>query len=113
MMQNFEKNGLVNLTLAAHSCERPPDVLVGTVPDHYIVKNKSGLAWRPQNVAAKSLKQTNIASFFSRGQLEKGALELVWRMRLYKKEGMVAPAKPLWYIKAAVVLTNNQAVRLA
>ena len=112
---DLEKAGTVNCELSCHTMERPPEVVQGTAGDHFKVKPKkvNTLAWKPQNVLAKNLKQTNAASFFAPKQLEDGGLQLVWRVRHYKREAMIAPAKPLWFVRSRLVLANDEVKRLA
>lgn len=58
-------------------------------------------------------KQTCAASLFTAETLDASqALNRVWRLRFYKKENMVAPAKPLWYAKSQFVLEKGKVVRL-
>ena len=110
-----ERSGTVNCELSCHTMERPAEVVQGAAPDHFKISPKkiNSLAWKPQNVQAKNLKQTNAASFFEAKQLQEGALQLVWRVRHYKREAMIAPAKPLWFVRARLVLGKDQVKRLA
>lgn len=112
---DLEKAGTVNCELSAHKMERPPEVVQGTTQDHFKVSPKkvNTLAWKPQNVQARNLKQTNAASFFEPKQLRDGGLQLVWRVRHYRREGMIAPAKPLWFVRARLVLAKDQVKRIA
>ena len=36
----------------------------------------------------------------------------VWRMRIYPTEKCLAPAKPLWYLRADIPLSKDECKRL-
>jgi hypothetical protein len=112
-LHKMEKDDNVNFTLTNHTFERPQEVIAGTAADSYKVTctQENGLAWKPH--AVKDYKMLNVASAFLASNLAASpALRCVWRMRHYKREAMLAPAKPLWFLVNDLQLAANQVVRL-
>jgi hypothetical protein len=75
-------------------------------------KETNGLLWKPNTVRGPMKQNTAASTFPATALLESKALKLCWRLRYYKKENMLAPAKPLWFLSAPVVLQPFQCVRL-
>ncbi|CAK9002075.1 Uncharacterized protein SCF082_LOCUS7183 [Durusdinium trenchii] len=80
-LQGFEKKGHVDYTLGGHQCSRPPGVQQGKAEDSFSIKPDPDnlLIWKPNMVAAKSLKAANVASSFTWPLLEASPLRLVTR----------------------------------
>ena len=77
-LQHFESKGLVDYTLGGHVCSRPPSVQQGKESDCFEIRpdTSNTLAWKPNNVPAKSLKAANVASSFSSVLLEASPLQM-------------------------------------
>ena len=79
----------------------------------YTVKCTAPFIWKPNTVQLAALKANNAASFFEFDSLKESPLRLIWRMRWYPKEKMLAPAKPLWVLPAGGLrLLKGQCRRL-
>lgn len=78
----------------------------------YDVSATSPLIFKPNNLQIKAAKQTNVAGLFSSDTLNASPLNLVWRMRLYMREKLLAAAKPLWLLPAPLALKKGQCQRL-
>lgn len=75
-------------------------------------KEQHGLLWKPAAHKGDA-KQTTAASMFASSTLSASpALTRIWRVRYYKRENMVAPAKPLWFLAHPITLEKNQVVRV-
>ena len=72
----------------------------------------SPLVFKPNAVKLAAVKQANMASFLINTELTASPMRLVWRMRLYTKELLLAPAKPLWLLPAPLTLKKGQCQRL-
>lgn len=66
-IQKIEASGNVDFSLGGHVCARPADVQQGRADDHFEISPDSStmLLWRPNNVPAKNIKNTNLASQFA------------------------------------------------
>ena len=115
LVQTLEGEGHINFTVAGHSMERPAEVLQGGEGDKLHMKPQSDhpLVWKDKSVKAAAVKMTNVGSFIQDfALLGGGGLQLVWRMRYYKREGLLAPAKPLWYLRGPLSLVPDEAQRI-
>lgn len=75
-------------------------------------KEQNGLLWRP-SVYRGGAKQGAVASILEpTALLASAAIQLIWRVRHYRNENMIAPAKPLWFLVQAITLAPDQAVRV-
>ncbi|CAK9014066.1 Uncharacterized protein SCF082_LOCUS12189 [Durusdinium trenchii] len=86
----------------------------GKAADAFVVQpdTTNPLVWRPQAVQQKALKPANLASQFAYPLINASPLVLVWRMRLYPSEKVVACAKPLWFLPADLKLGKDGCQRL-
>ena len=76
-------------------------------------KETNGLLWRP-TAHRGAVKQGSAASMLEpTALLSSRALQLVWRVRHYTNENMVAPAKPLWFLSQVISLERDQVLRIA
>lgn len=85
-LQSFEKSGFIDWTLGGHSCARPAEVQQGKADDMFEIKPQEGnqLLWRATTVAAKQLKQTNVASCFSCATFDASPLICVLWLDLFE-----------------------------
>ena len=113
-IRKLETQGHTNFVLTNHTFERPAEVIAGTQDDQFrvVCALENGLVWKA-NAVNKDYKMLNVASVFQESELTASpAVRCVWRMRFYKNEGMVAPAKPLWFLKQDLQMVKDQAIRL-
>ena len=77
-LQQIERTGLVDFKLGGHRCERPPAVQQGRDDDHFELQAdpSSALLWKPNTIAVKNLKFTNVASHFVWSKLQSSNLQL-------------------------------------
>ncbi|CAK9109302.1 unnamed protein product [Durusdinium trenchii] len=112
-LQAVEKSGMIDFSLAGHTCCRPPEVQQGRCDDRfYVAPTDEKLLWKANAVPAKSLKASNLASHFSYQQLKASPLVLVWRLRKYVTEKTVGAAKPLWYLPGDLGMIQGGAQRV-
>ena len=78
----------------------------------YDIAKVSPVIWKTNVVKLTAVKQLNIASNLTNDALVASPMRLVWRMRLYSKERLLAPAKPLWLLPATLELKTGQCQRL-
>lgn len=77
-LQAVEKSGMIDFSLAGHTCCRPPEVQQGRCDDRFdVAPTDEKLLWKANAVPAKSLKASNLASHFSYQQLKASPLVLV------------------------------------
>ena len=70
-LHHVGKQGMVEFTIGGHKCSRPASVSQGLEDDHFSVEpdSEKALAWKANQVQAKRLKSTNVASHFTFTQL--------------------------------------------
>lgn len=80
LLVSFEKRGHLDLTLTGHKCDRPPEVRRGERSDAISVVHENHSVFKPNAVAPKSAKGTNVAGVIGLKTLSSSSYCcLLWR----------------------------------
>ena len=80
LLKTIEERGVVDYTVTGHKVMRPGSVQRGETPDTFTITHESHSVFRPNPVAVKNVKGSNVAGYLGTKALSSSKfLKCVWR----------------------------------